>query len=231
MTRFYWVSHAWNTFNDPDNWSLESGGEGGAGVPGTGDIACFDANSFVDIVYPEAFVEIISTPNPDQTITSPDISCSFDLTSCEKKLYLWIREGASLSLESDLIGLYNLRSFGGSFYSNGHSIFVSSFVMEEGVVNVSGSEITIEGAIDDGCDMGILKIDTFINTGTVFTINSLSYCYLAIVDAVLENITINFLGVNPDALFWFIGDDEDEYLGVINNLTVNGDGYFGIGGD
>jgi hypothetical protein len=51
---YYWVAPSGaQLWNDPQNWSLTSGGSGGAGVPGLGDDAFFDSNGagdcFVDI--------------------------------------------------------------------------------------------------------------------------------------------------------------------------------------
>jgi hypothetical protein len=51
---YYWVAPSGaQVWNDPQNWSLTSGGSGGAGVPGLDDDAIFDNNGagdcFVDI--------------------------------------------------------------------------------------------------------------------------------------------------------------------------------------
>lgn len=234
MARYYRVADMYGTFNDPNNWSLESGGEGGAGVPGTGDVACFDENSFSEITYTEVYVEIISVPNYDQIITSPDISCSFDLTGCTKNLFLRIQTGASLSLESDLIGLYNLSSFGGNFYSNGYDIKVLSLEWEESsTIDVSGSEITIEGTLEEGCSMAIYGNATLINEGTTFILNSWSMGDVMIFGVVIKNLIINLLNPSGDAdtLFWFGGADDDDYLAVIDNLTINGNGHISKGGE
>jgi len=46
MTDYYWVGNGASTdFNTAANWATESAGAGGAGIPGTGDIAYFDINS------------------------------------------------------------------------------------------------------------------------------------------------------------------------------------------
>lgn len=42
MTTYYWISTTASTWNLAANWSLSSGGAGGAGVPGVGDTAVFD---------------------------------------------------------------------------------------------------------------------------------------------------------------------------------------------
>jgi hypothetical protein len=52
--QYYWVAPSGTqVWSDPQNWSLISGGSGGAGVPGLGDDAIFDNNGagdcFVDI--------------------------------------------------------------------------------------------------------------------------------------------------------------------------------------
>src|SRR6185437_10454659 len=44
ITNKYWVSSSSSNWNKSANWSLSSGGAGGAGVPGVGDIANFDSN-------------------------------------------------------------------------------------------------------------------------------------------------------------------------------------------
>ncbi|MGB0526013.1 MAG: hypothetical protein ACPGJS_23735, partial [Flammeovirgaceae bacterium] len=44
----YWVAAANGNWNDTNNWSTTSGGTSGASVPGTSDIAYFDANSTFD---------------------------------------------------------------------------------------------------------------------------------------------------------------------------------------
>jgi len=41
----YWVNVAASNWNNTANWSTVSGGAGGASVPGSGDIAIFDANA------------------------------------------------------------------------------------------------------------------------------------------------------------------------------------------
>ena len=41
---FYWVGNSGN-WNNPSNWSITSGGSGGAGVPTQNDDAVFDGNS------------------------------------------------------------------------------------------------------------------------------------------------------------------------------------------
>jgi len=51
---YYWVAPSGaQVWNDPQNWSLTSGGSGGAGVPGLGDDVFFDSNGagdcFIDI--------------------------------------------------------------------------------------------------------------------------------------------------------------------------------------
>ena len=44
----YWVGATSSLWNNTNNWSLTSGGAGGAGVPNTNDVARFDANSTQD---------------------------------------------------------------------------------------------------------------------------------------------------------------------------------------
>jgi hypothetical protein len=43
-TTYYWISSTASTWNTAANWSLSSGGSGGAGVPSVDDTAKFDAN-------------------------------------------------------------------------------------------------------------------------------------------------------------------------------------------
>lgn len=44
MTTFFWIKSTAGAWDDSANWSLSSGGAGGAGVPTTGDDAIFDGN-------------------------------------------------------------------------------------------------------------------------------------------------------------------------------------------
>jgi hypothetical protein len=48
LTTYYWISTIASTWNSAANWSLTSGGSGGAGVPSAGDTAIFDANGSGD---------------------------------------------------------------------------------------------------------------------------------------------------------------------------------------
>lgn len=45
MATYYWVSGGNGLWSSSSNWSLSSGGTGGAGVPSTSDTAVFDGNS------------------------------------------------------------------------------------------------------------------------------------------------------------------------------------------
>ena len=44
----YWTGAADNNWSNTNNWSTTSGGTGGASVPGSGDVANFDANGLVN---------------------------------------------------------------------------------------------------------------------------------------------------------------------------------------
>ncbi len=46
----FWIAGAISNWNDANNWAASSGGAGGAGVPGTSDIAIFDGNGVGDCV-------------------------------------------------------------------------------------------------------------------------------------------------------------------------------------
>ncbi|GAB4248440.1 MAG: hypothetical protein Kow0079_00520 [Vicingaceae bacterium] len=46
-TNYYWVGNSGN-WNDPNHWSLTSGGQGGAGIPGENDDAIFNKQSFTE---------------------------------------------------------------------------------------------------------------------------------------------------------------------------------------
>lgn len=71
MANFYWIGSGGNT-NDAANWSLTSGGAGGAGVPVggvTGDIAYFDSNSGNATVNAALNVNTIQCAGYNGTIT------------------------------------------------------------------------------------------------------------------------------------------------------------------
>jgi hypothetical protein len=58
---YYWVAPAGaQVWNDPQNWSLTSGGSGGAGVPGLSDDAIFDSNGVGDCLVDITGLEVES---------------------------------------------------------------------------------------------------------------------------------------------------------------------------
>lgn len=74
---YYWVGNT-GRIDDPAHYSLESGGEGGAGVPGEGDYGVIDENSFTKpgqyIMFPLGLYEAMGADASIATISAPETS-------------------------------------------------------------------------------------------------------------------------------------------------------------
>jgi len=146
MANRYWVYGGDGNFHNISNWSAISGGSSGASIPSSGDIAVFDANSFIGEEY-------ITNVN-----IYAEVLCKIhiDPVGTQGKFLINIEENGSLSLQEDLIGLYGFRIVGAeySFITNNYNIAVTDYVeLGSGLgVNVllGSSVITIgENAINE----------------------------------------------------------------------------------
>lgn len=106
QTTYYWVggdalNKAWN---DASNWSLSSGGSGGAGVPNASSIAVFDRNSRVRITQEEVNVGAIHVVNNSNTTIYTDIELEYVTLRLNSTTgyALWVDEGAFLKDSSGI---------------------------------------------------------------------------------------------------------------------------------
>src|SRR5690606_11054064 len=106
QTTYYWVggdalNKAWN---DASNWSLSSGGSGGAGVPNASSIAVFDRNSRVRITQEEVNVGAIHVVNNSNTTIYTDIELEYVTLRLNSTTgyALWVEEGAFLKDSSGI---------------------------------------------------------------------------------------------------------------------------------
>jgi len=118
----YWVGLTNpDNWNDANNWSANSGGMGGAGVPGTGDTAIFDGGN--------------------------TYWCQIDISSTVASVIFYSTYTATVSINSgkSLTTSGSFKIAGGTFNTNGQLLEVGSYTQTGGVFNAGSSAITCDG--------------------------------------------------------------------------------------
>jgi hypothetical protein len=147
----YWVGPTSGTpyFDDTANWSLTSGGTGGASVPTTGQTGVFDLTSGSRPVY-------IRTA----------VLCNLNTITGGNSHEFRVQTSGSLSLKEDLHCSYIITTGTGTITTNNYDVYVSSYISLDnddsafGTSTISMSAATYFScpyAIDfSGCDLEIV---------------------------------------------------------------------------
>lgn len=106
MANRYWVAGSTNNWSDTSNWSLTSGGAGGASVPGPSDDAIFNSSSSNHNCTLDQNVDVNSWYYPASGYSGTIDCVTYDVTTAGN---LWGRSGATLYMGT---GTFNV---GGSF--------------------------------------------------------------------------------------------------------------------
>lgn len=120
-------------WNDTASWSASSGGSGGASVPGSDDVAVFDANS---VGATSNYINI-----------REEILCHFDWSNLTPdKLCLSVLSGGILSLQEDIVNVsYVNVTNGGILTTNNYDITINGLTdyPYNGTFNLGTSTITV----------------------------------------------------------------------------------------
>lgn len=151
MSDRYFVGDTDNDWNDTNNWSSNSGGIGGAGVPNSGDKAIFDSNS------PNCVVD--SGYNPE--INALELTSGFGNTLDFNDQNIIINATSSMSG-----GTLNLGA--GAFTIKGSWTYSGGTINRETSTVILASELTITGSMS----LYNLTFDTNIGYYKTITIES-----------------------------------------------------------
>lgn len=224
MATYYWIggTGTWDNANSA-NWSLSSGGAGGAGVPNSADNAIFDANSGTAATVTVAATAacLACTVNKsDITLSlsgSPTFAGAFTLTTGTLTLNSYTLTTLTFNSSNTNVRTINFGTGNITFTGNNGLVFhagTRTNLTVSGAANVyatySGSVGTRTINLDDGSGTYDARINLFVTAGTDTVTTTGNF-----------NGTLNFTGF---AGTWALGSFASRYRGglILNaNMTVN----------
>ncbi len=162
----FWIAGAASNWNDANNWASSSGGAGGAGIPGSGDVAIFDGSGLGDC-------------NIDVNVDVQGISIRSGYVNTVSQNSFTIDIGTSGFVQAD-----------GNFSGGTARILISqgTYTLSGGAFTSTSDTIEISGTYGGNFTAIFISGGTFNhNGGTVNLFPSLSGCGTRTVRAIVAN--------------------------------------------
>lgn len=154
----YWVGGGgtWNN-SDTTHWSETSGGTGGASIPGAGEYAIFDNNSFTAVSAIAIYCDVL---------------CHIIVEEANYPITFTLHDGGRISLQEDLSNMFHINVWeSAEFYTNNFNVTMSGWFTATGTATVDfgTSTITVTGVCPSPVEYAATYQTVFVFQNTVET--------------------------------------------------------------